>query len=88
MKIFTKDPSDVLDYTRKAAKFLGTDTISTSTWSADSGITIDSDSNDTSTATVWLSGGTAGNQYTITNRIVTSGGRTKDKSFIVKVEQQ
>ena len=88
MKTFTKDPSDVLDYTRKASKFLGSDTITTSTWTADSGITIDSDTNDTNSATVWLSGGTVGCQYTVTNRIVTSGGRTKDKSFIIKIEEQ
>ena len=88
MKTFTKDPSDVLDYTRKASKFLGSDTITTSTWTADSGITIDSSSNDTNSATVWLSGGTSGQTYTVTNRIVTAAGRTKEKSFQLKVEEQ
>ncbi len=88
MKVFEKDPDDILDYTRKASKFLGSDTISTSTWVLDSGITKDSDTNDTNSATIWLSGGTAGSTYTVTNRIVSSGGRSKDLSFKIKVVEQ
>ncbi len=88
MKIFEKDPSDVLDYSIKWRKFLESDTISTSTWVLESGITKDSDTNDATSATIWISGGSAGSKYIVTNRIVTSGGRTKDKSFTLKVEEQ
>ncbi len=88
MKTFEKDPDAVKDYTIKWAKWLNTDTISTSTWIADSGITVDSDTNDTDSATAWLSSGTEGNTYTVTNRIVTAAGRTEDRSIkIVMVEQ-
>ena len=88
MKVFTKDPSDILDYTRKALKFLGDDSISTSTWILDSGITKDSDSNDSNSATIFISGGKAGTTYTVTNRIVTAAGLSKDLSFLLKVEDK
>ena len=39
-------------------------------------------------ATVWLSGGQAGATYTVTNRIVTTGGRTDDRSIAIKVEDR
>lgn len=79
----TKDPSSVLDYQLDWSAWLaGNDTISTSTWSA-SGITIDSDANTSTSATVWLSGGVAGNKYRVTNRIVTAGGRTAERTIEV-----
>jgi hypothetical protein len=85
MTLYEKDPSAVLDYQVNWATWLGTDTISTSTWTVTTGLTKDSDTNTTTTATAWLSGGTAGRTYTVTNRIVTAGGRTDERSFQVKV---
>jgi len=86
---FTKDPDAVLDYTRSWADWLADgETISTSTWIAESGITVDSDTNDTTTATVWLSGGTAGEDYELTNRITTSASRTDDRTFRIQVRQR
>ena len=85
VKTFQKSPNEVLDYVRKATVFLDTDTISTSTWTTDNGITVDSSSNDTDSATVWLSGGTDGNTYKVTNKIVTATGRTKEQHFFIKV---
>lgn len=32
--------------------------------------------------------GAAGQSYTVTNRITTTGGRTEDRSFLVRVEQR
>lgn len=84
-----KSPGGVLDYTFDwNTNWLDGDTISTSSWSADSGITIDSDTNTTTTATVWLSGGTADTEYEVTNTIVTAGGRTAQRTLIVKVEKR
>ena len=82
-----KSPRDVLDYTFKWKAWLdkASDTVSSSTITVDSGITVDSDSNNTDSATVWLSGGTNGDSYKITNQIVTAGGRTKEGHFFVKV---
>ena len=82
---FLKDPDSVVDYVIDWATWLaGTspvDTISTSTWTAETGITIDSDTNSTTRAKVWLSGGSDGTTYTVTNRIVTAGSRTADRSL-------
>lgn len=43
------------------------------------------DSNTPTRTTVWLSGGIAGQSYTVNNRITTSGGRTNDRSFVFQV---
>ena len=86
--VFTKDPNAVLDYSFNWETWLDDDTISTSTWTADTGITIDSSSTTTTVATVWLSGGTAGTTYTVTNRIVTAASRTEDRSLTINVRQR
>jgi len=86
MTLYEQDASDDLDYQMNWADWLGTDTISTSTWTVPAGITQSTPAtNTTTTATVWLSGGTAGRTYTIANKIVTAGGRTAERSFQVKV---
>ena len=61
------------------------DLILTSTWTVGSGLTYVTDSKSANKTTVWLSGGTAGSDYVVTNRIVTSAGRTQDQSFTIKV---
>jgi hypothetical protein len=97
---YIKDPSAVLDYKfdwKALTNGNGTsdwlaaaETISTRTVTVGSGITKDSDSiTDTSTSvTVWLSGGTHGNDYTITCRIVTSAGRTDERSITIRVRDR
>lgn len=86
---FPKDPDDVKDFKIDWSDWLGStspvDTIATSTWVVPSGITKDSDSNDTTSATIWLSGGTDRRMYTLTNRITTAGGRTKDDCIYIRV---
>ncbi len=83
-----KDPDEVLDYDIDWSARLLTDTISTSTWIVPDGITKDSDSKTATTTTVWLSGGTLGDKYELTNRIVTTGGRTMDQSVDLKVKSK
>lgn len=82
---FVKDPDEVLDYIRDWSALLDGDTISTSTWTADDGIIVDSSSNTTTTATIWLSGGTVNQNYSVVNRIVTAGGRTHEKTLTFKI---
>ena len=85
---FAKDPNAVLDYTIDWTRWLASDQIATSQWLVPVGLTKMADSKTASSATVWLSGGTAGQSYTVTNRITTSAGRTEDRSFIAKVEER
>lgn len=89
---FVKDPSAVLDYSIDWSDYLSSvspeDTISTSTWSVDNGITIDSSDNSDSVTTVWLSGGTRRRRYRCTNNIVTAGGRTDERSIVIYVQDR
>jgi len=82
---FVKDPSAVLDYGFDWSAWLATDTISTSTWTVDAGITQGTTSNTTTTTTVWLSAGTSGTTYKAANRITTAGGRTNERTLYVIV---
>ena len=87
---YTKDPQAVLDYMIDWSSWLtaaGDDTITASSWTATDGITIDSDTNTTTTATVWLSGGTVGTTYELTNHIVTLAGREDDRTIKIKCKQ-
>lgn len=82
----SKDPNATLDYGWDWSQWLTEveDTISDSVWIVPAGLTLESDSHTTTHTTVWLSGGTAGQSYAITNRITTSGGRTDDRSFTLR----
>ncbi len=82
---FTKDPDAVMDYRLDWSAFLVTDTISTSTWTVPTGITKQSDTNTTTAVTIWLTGGTAGTNYELTNRITTAAGRTQDVTITIMV---
>lgn len=85
---FPKDPNAVLDYTIDWTRWLAADQIAASEWLVPAGLTKVGDSKTVSSATVWLSGGTAGQSYTVTNRITTTGGRTEDRSFTIRVEER
>ena len=97
---FVKDPDAVLDYKFDwAASTNGTgdsdwlaagETISSHTIDADTGITVDSSAQtDTNTSvTVWLSGGTAGNTYSVRCEIVTSASRTDERTMKILVEER
>lgn len=82
-----KDPSAVLDYTVDWSQWLDTgDTITTSTWViAPTGLTQQSAASTPTAATVWLSGGTLGITYTVTNRITTAQGRDDARTLLIQV---
>ncbi len=92
-----KGPNEVLEYTLDwdALGVLQTasptELISTSTWTAEAGITIDTSTNGTTETTVWLSGGTVGNRYKLTNKITTDASpraRTFARDIYVFVEHK
>jgi hypothetical protein len=84
-----KDPSDILDYEVDWSEWLeSTETLSSATWTVPTGLTsTDTDIGDT-TATVWLSGGTAGTTYEVACKVVTTAGRTAERSFRVRCEDR
>lgn len=82
-----KDADEVLDYQIDWTDLLDGDTISTSTWLiSGSGLTKQSQSNTTTTATIWLQGGTDGTAYVVTNTITTAGGRTFEQAVKIKIK--
>jgi len=87
---FTKDPDAVLDYMfnwRDASTpWLATiETIVDHTITADTGLVVDSSTEDNGKITVWLSGGTAGETYKVACRIATSEGRVDERTIWIKV---
>lgn len=85
---FSKDPNAVLDYSIDWTRWLAGDQVAASEWIIPSGLTKMADSKTSTSATVWLSGGTAGQSYIVTNRITTAAGRTEDRSFTIRVEER
>jgi len=85
---FLKDPQSVLDYQVDWTGWLDADTIATSTWAVPDGITKDSDTNSTTKATIWLSGGTVDATYECINHIVTAGGRTDERTIVIYCEDK
>lgn len=80
-----KDPQAVLDYLWDWGEWMPeNDRIVASSFSSSSAdlVVEDSTFNDT-TATAWLSGGVAGERYTVTNHIVTEDGREDDRSITI-----
>ena len=83
---YTKDPSAILDWAFDWTDWLATgETITDHTITADTGITVDSWTEDDGKVTVWLSGGTAGINYKVACKITTSAGRTDERTIWIKV---
>jgi len=73
-----KDEDTIISYTIDWSRLLSTDTIVTSTWTAEGGVSVGSpvSSNTTTTATSWV----AGTDGKITNTITTTAGLTLQRS--------
>lgn len=91
-----KDPDEVLPFTIDWAAdaddggpwLVGNDEISVSTWDVTTGITVDSDSETTTTTQIVLSGGTAGETYFAANKIVTTAGWTAVRTIQINVVER
>lgn len=83
-----KDPNDYIDVAIDWSDWLDGDTIADSVWSAPAGITASGETNTSTLATVWLTGGTGGVDYLIRNRITTDVGRVADRSVVVRVRER
>lgn len=88
MSTYIKDPGDRTDYVIDWAPWLNDDTITASAWTVPTGITQYAVDSDTATTTIWLTGGTHGNEYSVVNQITTDGGRIKQQSLKIIVREQ
>ena len=86
----TKDPQETRQFTLDWTNDLDGATISTSSWTVQTGITKVSDAivSGNLKTTILVSGGTADSDYTVTNTITTSGGETLERSGTIAVRSQ
>jgi hypothetical protein len=82
---YTKDPDAKLDFPIDWTDWLGADTITASTWIVPAGLVKESEVTQADETTVWVSGGTDGAVYVITNRITTAQGRVNEASIRLRV---
>ena len=87
---FLKDPDADLPYGWDWGKewLEEGDVIVASTWEVETGITKISDSHNGYITFIWLSGGTVGETYTLTNRVLTQAGQKDERTFRVKVVER
>ncbi len=86
-----KDPDATLDYSFDWTPWLKgvSDSIENASFTFDETLTKTREAFDDMTATVWLSGGIAGNTpLRVTCRIVTMGGRTDERSIFLKIVER
>lgn len=87
-----KDPQAKLDYAIDWTAWLqASETITTSTWTAPTGITkmvTPAESVVGGKATVWLQGGTVGQSYAVVNHIITSQGREDERTLLILISDR
>lgn len=80
---FVKKPAAVLDYTWTLTDYLAAgEEIASATITPESGLTLDSHSETTTTVTAWFSGGEAGKYYRATCHFTTNQGRSDDRDIL------
>lgn len=86
-KTFIKDPQATTDYSIDwtAPLQAAGDTIATTAWTTDPGIAVAKSTYVGYVTTAFISGGTEGSSYSVTNTITTVGGRTLAQNFIIRV---
>lgn len=88
----TKDPDATVDFTIDWSDTLNesspADTITTSSWTANCGMTVDSDSKTTDHTTVWVSNGTLHKYADLVNTVQTAAGRKHQRTITVKLQEK
>jgi hypothetical protein len=85
----TKDPDDILNVQLDWSEWLASaETISTSTWIPESGITVPVSSTTTTITTGRVVGGTLGTTYKLVNRITTNQSEQKDQTILIEIREQ
>lgn len=84
----TKDKDATLDYGVDWTEWLDGDEIASSTWDVPTGLTAGADSFEDGVTKIWLSGGTVGTRYSVTNEITTTAGRTDQRTIKILVVER
>lgn len=82
---FLKDPDAKLDYFVDWTKWLAGDSIQSSIWIIDEGLTKTDESSSGTVTTVWIEGGEVDGEYELLNRIVTAAGRRNERTLTIRV---
>ncbi len=88
MKSFTKDPYAYKDYTFEWGDWLGTDILSSVTIECETGLTLDKITFTSTSAKVWVAGGTEGSSLIVSCKIETTNGRRDKKSAIFHIKEE
>lgn len=89
MSVYYLDSNSRLDHSVDWSAWLETgDAIATSEWLSPDGLTTDTPTVDGAVATVWLSGGEAGQRYRVTNRVTTTAGRIDDRTLHIRCTER
>ena len=89
MATYQQGPSDFLDYPFDWSRFLPAgDSITSSTWSTSpAGLSTSLPAIvGASMTAVWVTGGSPGSTYTLTNNVVTAAGRAADRSIVLSIQ--
>lgn len=86
---FVKDADARLDWLFDWSDWLASsEVITDSEIICEDGLTVVSTSNSSTSVLVWLSGGTPGESYKLTNRITTNQQRIDDRSISVRIVER
>lgn len=87
MKVYPLAVGEILDFGRDWAKWLGTDTISASTWTVDAGLPVVSQGYDTTSTSLFVDGAglTVGTKFKCKNQITTAAGRKPVRAFYIEI---
>ena len=88
LRTIDKDPDATLDYVIDWSTWLSdiSDTITgTPVWTVGAGLTKESQSNTTTTATAFISGGKVGSKEPVACSVTTVGGRTDERTIYLKI---
>jgi len=93
MAIYLKDPASSVDYSVDWGEWLAaSEAIVSTTWSIDpagaSAPLLGVETVSETTRSVFVSGGTLGERYRLSCRIQTDGGRTADRSLIIRIAER
>ena len=91
MTTFVKGPKEQLDYTQDWSDWLANgEQIASSSWTVPTGLVSRRESNDTTSATIWLHSGDQAGFYKVRNHVTTTNSPTRKgtRTFFVEVTKR